>query len=125
MNLSLKTRQRLKKYLPSTASFHNPLDIVGDASALRYRQALEALLSQRNIGGVIIVQTVQIVTEVKKNARMIIELQRKFPQKPRVFVALTGKLSQPGIDYLEKYHFPCYSDPQRAVRVMKALSQKN
>jgi len=58
-SFSQATIKKLKACLPSTASFRNPLDIVGDASAERISKILEILLRQKNIGGVIIIQTIQ------------------------------------------------------------------
>ncbi len=124
-NLSKKTLKILKSFLPSTASFRNPLDIVGDASPERYQKSLEALLKQENIFGIIIIQTIQTVTNVQKNAKIITKVRQNFPQKPIISVCLEGALSQPGVDYLEKHHLPNYGDPQRAVKVLKALSTKN
>ncbi len=121
-SFSQATIKKLKACLPSTASFRNPLDIVGDASAERYQKSLEILLRQKNIGGVIIIQTIQIVTQVEKNAKIIANLHQKFPDKPIVSVCLEGVLSQKGVAYLEKHRLPNYNDPQQAVKVMKALS---
>ena len=119
--LSKRTLHQLKSFLPSMASFHNPLDIVGDASPERYQKSLEVLLKQKDIGGVMVIQTIQTVTNVQKNARIITKLHQRFPKKPIISVCLEGSLSRPGIDYLEKHRLPNYSDPQRAARVFKAL----
>ena len=124
-SLSPVSIRRLRTFLPSTASLRNPLDIVGDASAERYQKALEVLLNQKNIGGVIVIQTVQIVTTVEKNAKIITALHQKFPTKPIVSVCLEGVLSQKGVDYLEKHRLPNYNDPQRAVQTMKSLARLN
>jgi acetate---CoA ligase (ADP-forming) len=120
-SLSQDTLRKLKSSLPSTVSLINPLDIVGDASAKRYQLALEAILSQKNVGGVIVIQTIQTVTEVMKNAKVIVESHHRFPRKPIVSVCLKGKLSQKGIAYLEKHNLPNYSDPWLAVKAIKAL----
>ena len=124
-NLSSSTLKKLKSFLPSTASFRNPLDIVGDASAERYKKSLEVLLSQKNIGGVIVIQTIQTVTNAQKNAKIIAKVHKEFPQKPIISVCLEGSLSRPGINYLENHRLPNYDDSQRAVKVLKALSIKN
>lgn len=123
--LSKRTLRQLKSFLPPTASFHNPLDIVGDASSERYQKSLEVLLKQKDIGGVMVIQTIQTVTNVQKNARIITKLHQRFPKKPIISVCLEGSLSRPGIDYLEKHRLPNYGDPQRAAQVFKALSIAN
>ncbi len=122
-NLTPETVKKLKNHLPLMVSLRNPLDLVGDAPAERYQQALEAFLKQKSIGGIIVIQTIQTVTEVEKNARIIVKSHQKFPQKPVVSVCLEGPLSQKGVAYLEKHRLPNYSDPFFAVRAMKALSK--
>lgn len=121
--LTPKTVKKLKNHLPPIVSLRNPLDLVGDAPAERYQQALEAFLKQKSIGGVVVIQTIQTVTEVEKNAKIIVESHRKFSQKPVVSVCLEGPLSQKGVAYLERHHLPNYSDPFFAVKAMKALSR--
>ena len=45
-SLSDTTRAALDAVLPSTWSHGNPIDIIGDADAARYRRALEVLLER-------------------------------------------------------------------------------
>ena len=59
----------------------NPVDIVGDASPARYKTAIEAVLSQKNIGGLMVIQTPQIMTDPMENAKIIVEAQKLFPEK--------------------------------------------
>jgi acetyltransferase len=99
----------------------NPLDIVGDALSDRYKIAIEALVEQENIKGLIIIQTLQIMTEVKKNAKIIVEAKKRWKEKPIIGVFMGGKLSAPGIEILEKNKIPNYPDPKRAVKAMRAL----
>lgn len=52
--LSEKTRAVLDTVLPPTWSHGNPVDIIGDADAARYRQALEAVLSGEETDAVLV-----------------------------------------------------------------------
>ena len=101
----------------------NPMDIIGDAGADRYKAGIEAMLGQKDINGLIVVQTMQIMTEPKKNAKIIINAQKKWPKKPIIACFMGEKLTQPGIDLLEKANIPNYPDPFRAVLALKSLSK--
>jgi len=102
-------------------SKRNPVDIVGDALPTRYKVAIEALLKQKNIYGLIIIETLQIMTKPIENAKIIIEAKKKWKEKPIICAFLGGKMSEKGIKILEKNKIPNYSDVKRAVRAMKAL----
>lgn len=121
--LNSRTLQKLEnsKIMHPAFSRANPLDIVGDALSDRYKLAVETLLSQRDIRGLIIIQTLQIMTEVLENAKVIIEAKKKYPKKPLICCFMGGKLTAPAIKLLEKNKIPNYSDPKRATISMKAL----
>jgi acyl-CoA synthetase (NDP forming) len=102
-------------------SKHNPLDIVGDASSLGYKIAVETALNQKNVGGLIVIQTPQIMTDPDENAKIIVELRKRFPQKPIICFFLGGKMSDEAIDLLENNHIPNYSDLKRGIIAIKSL----
>ena len=98
-----------------------PLDIIGDALAEKYRSGIAGLLGRKNIKGLIVCQTLQIMTEVKKNAQVIIEAQKKYPEKPILALFLGGKLTKVGVDILRKNSIPCFAEPRQAALAMWAL----
>lgn len=102
-------------------SKNNPVDIVGDALSDRYKITIDSLLSQNDIYGLMIIQTMQVMTEPIKNAKIIIEAKKRYPKKPIVTVFMGGKLTNPSIKLLEKNKIPNYSDPIRAARAIRAL----
>ena len=99
----------------------NPLDIIGDALSNRYSLSIESLLEQPNINGLIIVQTLQIMTETEKNAKIIIEAKNKFKGKPIITAFLGGRITKKGIELLENNKIPNYKDLKTAALAMKAL----
>jgi len=121
--LNQKTIKRLEKsqILHQATRKRNPLDILGDALPERYKIGLEALLEQKNINGLIVIQTLQIMTEPEKNAKIIIEAQKKWPEKPIICALLGGKFSQAGFKLIEKNKIPNYSDLKRAALAIKTL----
>ena len=117
---TLKKLAKTKK-MHFACSKRNPLDIIGDALAVRYKIGIEALLAQKDIYGLIIIQTLQIMTEPQKNAKIIVRAKKKWPKKPIICAFLGGKITKKGIEILEKNQIPNYSDLKRAARAMKVL----
>ena len=120
-SLSTATKTKIDKGVCPNWSKENPVDIIGDALSNRYKAAINALLEQKDIYGLIVLQTMQIMTEPIKNAKIIIEAKKQYPEKPIVTAFLGGKLTQPSIKLLEKNKIPNYPDPHRAVRAMRSL----
>ena len=57
VELSADTRARLSQFLSSSASVRNPVDMVASAGGAEYRQAIEALLTAREIDELIVIFT--------------------------------------------------------------------
>jgi len=113
--------RKLDKVMHPAFSRSNPLDIIGDALSYRYKAGIDTLLSQRNVNGILVIQTSQIMTESEKNAKIVIEASKKYPRKAIVACFMGGKIAGLGINILEKNYIPNYSDPKRAVRALKGL----
>ena len=111
----------LSSVIPSHWSKNNPVDIIGDALSDRYKIAIEALLSQKNIYGLIVIQTLQIMTQPLENAKIIIEAKKRWKEKPIICVFMGGKNVKKAVKLLEKNKIPNYPDPLRAVRAMKTM----
>ena len=101
----------------------NPIDVFGDALSNRYEITLNNLLVQKNVQGVIIAQTLQAMTTVEKNAKIIVRIKKKWPDKPIITLFMGGKNTARGIDILERNKIPNYFDPKEAVLAMKTLIQ--
>ncbi len=99
----------------------NPLDIVGDALPERYQAALEAVLGQDDIQAVVVIQTLQIMTDPQENAKIILQAAERF-RKPVVACFMgAGPSTQEAVSLLERGGIPNYSDPARAAGALLAL----
>lgn len=105
-------------------SKRNPLDVVGDALSDKYQAAIEILLEQPDIYGLIVVQTLQIMTDSEKNAKIIIDAKKKFKEKPIVSAFLGGLITEPGVNLLEENYIPNYKDLKGAALAINALITK-
>jgi len=59
-------------------SFHNPIDLLGDASAFHYKSAIRATIKEKKTGAVVILLTPQANTEIEKTASVIADAQDWF-----------------------------------------------
>ena len=111
--LKKETISFLDKELKGVKNKNNPLDIIGDALPERYRVAMEGLLNQKDINGLIVISASQTMTDHKENAKMVIEMRKKYPLKPIVCCFKEGEL--------EESNVPNYPDVMRAVKSIKSL----
>lgn len=102
-------------------SRRNPLDLVGDARADRYKLAIDTLLSEPYIHGLIVAQVLDTVTQPIENARAIVEAAHRHRNKPIVAAFIGGRFSHDGMEILRHNNIPDYNDPQKAAKAMAAL----
>ncbi|HSR36284.1 MAG TPA: acetate--CoA ligase family protein, partial [Desulfurivibrionaceae bacterium] len=116
------TTEVLRSHLPATANIHNPVDVIGDARSDRYQAALETVLNDENVDGVIFILTPQSMTEIEETAAIIPALAKK-SGKP-VVASFMGLMDvSRGIEILEQHQIPHYHFPEAAARAMSALYQ--
>jgi len=122
-DLSAETEKILNdsKIMHPAWSRINPIDIVGDALSNRYQLTINTILKQKDVYGLVVIQTFQIMTESFKNAQIIVRAKKMWPKKPILTVFMGGKSDKKAIELLEKNKIPNYSDPVRAAKSLKAL----
>lgn len=117
-----RTRQRLRSILPSSASITNPIDILGDADARRYRQVLEVVQADPATGAILTILTPQLKTEVEETAG-VIAAARAEESRPIVASFMGGPGVRSGVDLLARSGIPNYPFPERAVGALAALAR--
>ncbi|MFH2020805.1 MAG: CoA-binding protein [archaeon] len=130
INLAPLSPETLKK-LDSSGKMHsaysrrNPLDLVGDALHERYTVAIDALMQQKDISGLIIIQTLQTMTQPILDAEAVIDARKKYPDKPIITSYMGGKFSKKAVEFLESHDVPDFNVPLKAAKAMKALIDRN
>lgn len=114
--------QSLEQFLPDAASAANPVDVLGDARADRYRFALEKVVADPNVDGVMVILTPQAMTEIKETAQVIADMADA-SDLPILACFMGEKQIEPGAKLLEAHHVPNFSFPERAAAVLQALSR--
>ena len=121
--LSGKTIEQLRRYLPPAASTHNPVDILGDADAMRYAIALEALVDDDGIDAVLAILTPQAMTEIYLTADEIIHIARG-SAKPVVCSFMGAGSVQAPVNRLQKAGIPNIPYPDQAMHVLGRMYER-
>ena len=116
------TIKELKKYLPPTANFHNPVDVIGDAARDRYENTLTTVLGDRGVDAVLIILTPQSMTDAIGTAEAIVNIARN-SLKPIVCSFMGVVDVSDGVKLLQKHKIPVYPFPESAARSLGALRQ--
>ena len=119
---SKDTIKELKKHLPSTANFHNPVDVIGDAAKDRYENTLTTVLSDRGVDAVLIILTPQSMTDAIGTAEAIVNIARN-SIKPIVCSFMGVVDVSDGVNLLQKHKIPVYQFPESAARSLGALRE--
>ncbi len=120
--LQPETIAELRKHLPPTANFSNPIDVIGDAHADRYENALKSIVADPNVDGVIVILTPQAMTDIKDTAKIIVKISKE-TNKPILtcFMGLADVYS--GVEILEKNLIPHYPFPGEAAHTMSVMAK--
>jgi acetyltransferase len=119
--LSQQTIQSLQSALPSNWSHGNPMDLIGDADAARYRAGIAACLGDDNVDGVLVMLTPQAMTEPTVVAESVVEAARG-RSKP-VLACWMGDASViEGRRRLAEAGIPVFRTPEPAVEMFAHVS---
>jgi len=120
--LSAVTKAKLQEFLPKAASLKNPIDLLGDASASAYEQALQILASDEQVDALLVLLTPQSMTEPEKTAKAVIKLRQQ-TSKP-IVVSLMGKtLVAEGVKILQEGGIAALAFPEAAAKSLAALAK--
>jgi acetyl coenzyme A synthetase (ADP forming)-like protein len=126
----VELKQSTVAKLDNTGKMHpayskrNPLDLVGDALPEAYSAAVNTLLEESYIHGIIVIQTLQTMTNPKEDAKVIIEAGKRFPGKPIICTYMGGLYSKQGGRILEANNIPDLNDVSKSARAMLALIRR-
>lgn len=121
-HFSPETTTKLKEKLPDYAIPNNPLDLVGDADVERYRQALDLVSSDPNVGIILVIVLLQTSFIESDVVDAITESQVTYG-KPTIVCTIGGDFTQILVKMLEENRIPSYTTPERAVNAINALLQ--
>jgi len=97
-------------------------DLLGDADAARYQQALQKILKDEQVNNLLVLLTPQTATEPLKTAQAIVSAAKKYPHKLIMVSLVGGAAIARARDYLEKHNIPSFDYPEQAIRSFEKLS---
>lgn len=119
-NFDLDIINKLKNVLPPTANFHNPIDLIGDATSIRYKNTLDIVMQDSGVDAAVIILTPQSMTDVENIGKTIIETKLKF-QKPIVVSMIGFQKTHKTVEYLRSNNVSVIDFPENAVRALSRI----
>jgi acetyltransferase len=113
--LGPETRTALDKILPAFWSHANPIDILGDATPERYRQAVEICAKDPNIQGLLILLAPQAMTDPAETAKLLTPFAH-IEGKPVLASWMGGDAVRPGRVVLQQAGLPTFDTPEAVIR---------
>jgi acetyltransferase len=120
-DLTKKVQNRLREGLPPASAIGNPIDVLGDASADRYKFAMEETLKDENVYSLIVLLTPQAMTQVEETAKKIIKLKKDFPDKPIISIFMGGEMVSKARELLQLNEIPSFDFPEDGIQTLSAL----
>ncbi len=121
-SFSPETQQKLALSLPKMASYLNPVDVLGDALADRFGQALDAVLQEPLVDAALVILTPQLMTQIEKTAEIIGNLSKKYSQ-PVMCSFIGGTSTAIGEKVLNQAKIPSFPFPEMAINTLAKMWQ--
>ena len=87
VTISEETKDKLYKAFEESKkiSVHNPIDLLGDASAFDYQKAIELTVKEKDIGAVVVLLTPQANTQIMDTAQVLADAQKNLEHEEPEF----------------------------------------
>lgn len=118
--LSEKTLKTLNHALPPQWSHGNPIDILGDADAVRASKAFDAAAGDEGVDGVLAILTPQAMTDPQAIAHELCAVARRVT-KPVLASWMGGTSMEAGCRILNEAGIPTFDYPDTAARAFALM----
>jgi acetyltransferase len=116
-----ETLDYLRSNLPPAASVYNPIDALGTAQPEDYKISIEAALKDSYVDAVLVLLTPQAMTKPTETAQVMVDANKKYPNKPLLGVFMGGNsMIYPRV-VLNEAGIPVFDFPGRAVNALAEL----
>jgi acetyltransferase len=114
------TLAKLREIAPAEASVKNPVDLIAEADAELYHNAMDIVLADPNVDSVIVIYVPPVVTEELLVAQRITDAAAK--HEKTVLCNFLGRSSDsPGFAHLVSHNIPAYLYPEDAATALAAM----
>lgn len=118
--LSKEVKNKIEGLYPGVDAA-NPIDMIADARADRYRKVLDLVLADKNVDGTLVINMLKSCLFEPEDAEAITEVAEKHPDKPIVDVPGGGEDFELVYQVLGQTDIPLCNIPEKAVRALKSL----
>jgi len=118
--LAPETVDQLNQVLPRHWSHQNPIDIIGDAGAERYRKTMDIVSKDSGMDGLLVVLAPTGLSDPTAVAEQL-KSCAKLPGKPVIASWMGGRDVAPGEAILNASGIPTYPYPDAAARVFQLM----
>ena len=123
-SLEKETIDGLKEFLPEAANFYNPIDILGDALADRYKKTLEVVVKDSNVDAVVVLLSPQAMTQPYRTARAIVEVMENSGKSITVLTSFMGGSEvEKAVKFLAEKNIPNFDIPEEAIDTLKVMME--
>ena len=116
------TMKALNEVLPATWSHGNPVDIIGDATPERYEEAIDIVLKDPEVDGVLVILTPQAMTAPVEVAESVVKASEK-NRKPIITSWMGGRQVDPARSLFRQARIPTFNTPEAAVDAFHYLAR--
>jgi acetyltransferase len=113
------TIDELRAHLPPTAALYNPIDVIGDADAERYKKGVELAIDDPNVDGALVILTPQAMSDPADTGQAVAGIADS--GKPIIASFMGGAAVKPGVEAMKAVKIPNYHYPERAVAAFESL----
>ncbi len=117
------TKEKLRSFLPSAASVKNPIDMIASAPIEHYQQTLETVIADENVDMIMVIYLPFLGLKDIDVAKAVMEIKKKYPQKPVIGVFMTKNEFFTEISNLE-VNMPFFMYAEEAAEGFLRLNQQ-
>ena len=117
--LSKESRDALSTVLPAHWSHANPIDLLGDADAARYCNAIEIAARDPDSDGMLVILSPQAMTDPTQTAEQLKRISTD--KKPMLASWMGGSGVAAGAEILHRAGIPVFSYPDTAARIFNYM----
>ncbi len=119
--LSNETMAALNKCLPTTWSHNNPIDITGDATPERYRDAILAVAEDPGVDSILVMLSPQAMTQPLEVAKAVVDVSEQ-SSKALLCCWMGEEQVAGGRKLLEDSGIPAFRMPETAIELFHHIS---
>lgn len=120
VKFSDETIAEIKRRVPTVAGLTNPIDVRGDAKPEYFREVIDIVTKDPNVGGLVIMGSPLDTADLEAVAKIIVEMRDEIPVPTTVCFAGGSKCDRANA-ILKEGRVPTYPTPDRAVRSLSIL----